>query len=479
MGERIINFITILRQSNIRISISESIDACNALKICDIFDKDQFKTVLKSTLIKDQSNLEIFDKIFDLYFSEPLDKEKQEEMTEEDFNNMLKNLKDSFDNSQFDQLGDPKGDSFNQPFEQDYSYNNNYDKDKQLKDMYTQGSESDMMEMAQQLANSTNFEFCNEFDININDMVNNILIKNNFEYTKSRIKSETRKSRQSEIDEKHNQFKKMLKEQIEKQLIKQLGQNMINEIIDNDNILDKDLASLSTDELEKIQQIIKKLAKKFSSHSSRKYKKAKNGNIDIRKTIKSSIKTGNVCSELRFKTKKKDKMELVVLCDISGSVWMYVDFMLQLVMAMQNVFDRVESYVFVDKILKITEDLNNKDVDIKNILDYILCSGKLGYGTDYANSFKEFSNEGQLFNKKTVLIILGDAENTNNNENGEDYLRIVSDQCKNVFWLNPKEKDRWYGGLSELYTYEKHCDGVYQSTTLRQIEEFVKNCIKL
>lgn len=477
MKERIVGFVRLLRDAGIRISIAESIESCKALGILDITDRTQFKIALKTTLVKQQSDLNTFDRIFELYFAEPVDKQQNEEMSSDEFEKMMSDMSQEMQNEEFQELADKQDQapSQNGPQDQSIDFGKSFDKQEEAKDLYKQGSESDLREKAKQLANSRKFEEWESEDVE--NTCDRIMIKNDMEYCKALAKNETRKSKHDEIEDKYDILKKFLKEEIEKAMVKQFGEEIITDLVDCENLLDKDLGQLTLDELERIQEIIRKLAKKLATHVSRKEKHAKSGTISIRRTIRKSIQFGTTSSELQFKNKKRTKSELVVLCDISGSVWMYVQFMLQLVIGIQNAFDRVESYIFVDNIKNVTEKILQSD-NMQRTVNSFLRDNSLGYGTDYGNVFKQFSKEPDLFNKKTVLIIMGDAENTGDTI-GADYLAQISDQCKAVYWLNPKDKQYWYDQYSEMGKYQEHCKEVYQCATLRHLEDFIKKLIRI
>ena len=476
MKERIVNFIRLLRESEVRISIAESIEACKALEICGLTDKQIFKIALQSTLIKRYEDLLIFNKIFNLYFTEPIMQNQLEEISQEEFKELIEQLEKQMKNDGFENLEQDNNQNKNKKPMPEFAVNaQEFDKEKQNKDLYKQGSESELKQKAQDMANSRKFEDWESEDID--GCCDRIMGENNMDYCKNIAKNECRKSKQCDVEEKYEKLKQCLKEEIEKAMVRQFGESIISDIVENNSIMDKDLSQLTLEELQKIQEMIKKIAKKLATHMSRREKRAKKGKISIRKTIQSSIKYGNTSSELRFRNKKKTKCELVVLCDISGSVWMYVSFMLQLVIGIQNVFDRVESYIFVDRIKNITEQIL-ESTNIKKNVENFLHDYSLGYGTDYGNVFKLFSQEKDLFNKKTVLIIMGDAENTGKTL-GDNYLKEVSEKCKVVYWLHPKNEQEWVNHYCKLDIYSKYCKEVYECSTLRQLEDFLKKLIKL
>jgi uncharacterized protein with von Willebrand factor type A (vWA) domain len=478
MKDRIVNFIRLLRDSNVRISIAESIEACKALQIGGITNKQIFKIALRTTLVKRSEDLPVFDRIFDLYFAEPTERQKQQEqMSEQDFQEMLEQMQQQMQQDEFQELNSEepsKNNKSQSPFPMENENFQEYNKHQKNVDIYKQGTESDLQQTAKELANSRNFEKW-EAD-NIDECCSRMMIQNDLEFSKCDAKRECRKSQQQEVEERYDKLKQLLKNEIEKAMVKQFGTSIITDIIENNSIMDRDLGSLSEEELKRIQDIIKKIAKKLATHVSRKEKHSKKGKISIRKTIRSSINYGNTSSELKFKSKKRTKSELVVLCDISGSVWMYVKFMLMLVIGIQNVFSKVNSYIFIDNIKNVTDKILESK-DLTKTVEEFINDYSLGYGTDYGNVFKQFADE-EVFNKKTILIIIGDAENTGKTI-GDDYLKIVSDQCKSVYWLDPQDPENWDNPYSELEVYKKHCKEVYECSTLRHLEDFIKKLIKI
>ena len=70
MQTKILDFISALRDNNVRVSLSESQDALNAVLTSPdlILNQDIFKQTLKCTLIKDTANIDIFNFLFDIFF---------------------------------------------------------------------------------------------------------------------------------------------------------------------------------------------------------------------------------------------------------------------------------------------------------------------------------------------------------------------------------------------------------------------------
>ncbi|HLY27057.1 MAG TPA: hypothetical protein VKQ72_12005, partial [Aggregatilineales bacterium] len=68
MDKRIVEFIRTLRAAGVRISVAESADAMDATDHIGLFDRDAFRSALKTTLVKEKSDSGTFEHFFPLFF---------------------------------------------------------------------------------------------------------------------------------------------------------------------------------------------------------------------------------------------------------------------------------------------------------------------------------------------------------------------------------------------------------------------------
>jgi uncharacterized protein with von Willebrand factor type A (vWA) domain len=59
--------------------------------------------------------------------------------------------------------------------------------------------------------------------------------------------------------------------------------------------------------------------------------------------------------ELRRRARRRRKVRLVLLCDVSGSMDLYSRFLLQFLYALQNVFGRVETFTFATRLTRVSD----------------------------------------------------------------------------------------------------------------------------
>src|SRR3990172_1483763 len=68
MESRILQLISALRASGVRVSLAESAEAFSAVDMMGIQERERFRISLRATLIKDARDLPTFDKLFPLFF---------------------------------------------------------------------------------------------------------------------------------------------------------------------------------------------------------------------------------------------------------------------------------------------------------------------------------------------------------------------------------------------------------------------------
>src|SRR5208282_2903648 len=135
-------------------------------------------------------------------------------------------------------------------------------------------------------------------------------------------------------------------------------------------IAEKSFYYLSEEELRKMQEAVQKLAQRLKNAIAIRRKRAKKGRFDIKRTLRSNLEYGGVPFKLRFERRKKERPQVVILCDVSDSVRNASRFMLQFVYSLQDLYSRVRSFIFVAEIGEVTESFRNNDA--KEALDVAL-----------------------------------------------------------------------------------------------------------
>ena len=72
------------------------------------------------------------------------------------------------------------------------------------------------------------------------------------------------------------------------------------------------------------------IAKKLANKYSRRYVRSKSqATIDLKNTIRQSLKKGGSVDQFLFKKQQKRKVNLILLCDVSKSMELYSKFLIE------------------------------------------------------------------------------------------------------------------------------------------------------
>ncbi|MGI9666465.1 MAG: VWA domain-containing protein, partial [Acidimicrobiia bacterium] len=106
---------------------------------------------------------------------------------------------------------------------------------------------------------------------------------------------------------------------------------------------DIDLMHATRDEIEEIERVVAPLTRRLATRLSQRRRHGRKGRLDVRKTIRRSLGHGGVLLDPAFKPPRTSKPEIVVLCDVSGSMATFARFTLQLTYAISSELSRVRS----------------------------------------------------------------------------------------------------------------------------------------
>ena len=227
--------------------------------------------------------------------------------------------------------------------------------------------------------------------------------------------------------------------------------------------------------LHEVHSLVRKMAKKLTNMHSRRKKNFRRGKLNIRKTIQDNWVNQGILFKLRWSYKKVDRPKILVICDVSGSVGAYARFMLMFLFSLTEVVSKIRAFVFSSHLGEVTDEF--KSSNLEHSIESAL--SKYGGGsTDYAHAFSDFVslciNE---IDKKTTVVILGDARNNFGPEKAE-LLKSVYERSKQVYWLNPEGKYRWNTGDSVMNTYSAYCTKVFECGTLEQLERVISTLLR-
>jgi uncharacterized protein with von Willebrand factor type A (vWA) domain len=227
-------------------------------------------------------------------------------------------------------------------------------------------------------------------------------------------------------------------------------------------------------DLAELRRTVAPLARRLAVRLSARRRMGREGRLDFRKTVRASLATGGVPVVTHHRPRKVHKPELVVLCDVSGSVAGFSHFTLMLTQALREHFTGVRAFAFVDSTDEVTRffrpgvDVADAVARIGREADVVSFDGH----SDYGNALEVFADRWPgAVGPRTSLLVLGDGR-TNYRRPGLPVLADLVRRSRSAHWLNPEPRRSWGSGDSAADRYGEVIDMV-ECRNAAQLAEFV------
>ena len=236
-----------------------------------------------------------------------------------------------------------------------------------------------------------------------------------------------------------------------------------------------DFTSARKADLAEMRREIYPLARRLATRMARERHARRRGPLDFRRTVRASVSTGGVPLTTHHKPKRPHRTELVVLCDVSGSVANFAQFTLMLVYALHEQFGKVRAFTFVDQVHEVT-DVFRPGADLGDVMGGLAArtaQAALWGRTNYGRAFTTFAEEyADALGPRSSLLILGDAR-SNYTDLGVDVLQDLAGRARHAYWLNPEHPRHWDTGDSAAGPYGAVVPMV-ECRNLAQLSDFVR-----
>lgn len=229
------------------------------------------------------------------------------------------------------------------------------------------------------------------------------------------------------------------------------------------------------DRLAELRRTVQPLARKLATRLAARRRRAARGTIDLRRTLRGSLSTGGVPMRPVLRRRRPARPELVLLCDVSGSVSGFSDFTMLLVQALHDQFSKVRVFAFVNRIDEVTRLLVHGAADPEGLGARIRAEATLtGWhgSSDYGVALGEFAElYGDAVGPRTTVFVLGDAR-TNMSDPNLPAVRQIAERARRVYWLNPEAHTQWGTGDSAAPAYAEAVE-MHECRNTRQLSALV------
>jgi uncharacterized protein len=258
-----------------------------------------------------------------------------------------------------------------------------------------------------------------------------------------------------EIRDRIARFRRMVTDEVRRRTAEQRGRDQVARTAVPKQTEQVEFLSAHAEQLAALRRTVQPLARRLASRLAVRRKRSKRGQLDMRRTLRRSMSTGGVPMRPAFRTRRPGRPELVILCDVSGSVAGFSHFTLLLVQALREQFSKVRVFAFVERADEVTH-LFEPGAELSGVMQRVLREADLvafdGH-SDYGGSFGSFAeNWGEAITSRTSLLILGDGR-TNYRDPNLTVLRRLAGVARHAHWLNPEPRRMWGSGDSAALRY--------------------------
>ncbi|HXZ02979.1 MAG TPA: VWA domain-containing protein [Stellaceae bacterium] len=235
------------------------------------------------------------------------------------------------------------------------------------------------------------------------------------------------------------------------------------------------LTTLDRGDFQRMHVLVRVLAKRLASKHARIRRRARRGQLDLRRTLRRNMATDGMLFRTSWKRQKIERPKVMAICDVSGSVASVARFLLLFLYSMHEVMAGLRAFAFSDRLIEVSDLLERNDIEpaIAAVLRAV------GFGSsDYGRSLEDFERGWlPLIDRQTSIIIIGDGRGNYANPR-TDILEAIHKRCKRLIWLNPEPRSLWGSGDSDMLRYRPYCHYAGVCNSLRHIERALTDLLE-
>ncbi|MFE0254177.1 VWA domain-containing protein [Streptomyces sp. NPDC059010] len=440
VAERLTSLVGALRAHGIRIGTSETVDAARAIEALGLMDRERLREGLAATLLHGPGGRQVFDPVFDLYFPRGVGAPEQKAAGRAALRDRLAEALAANDQALMGRLAVEAVDGFGG---------------------YGAAPGSDGWSSYQALERLRPQTL-------LARVRDNVRVQGGSSGFADRLLED-------EIRQRIEAFRALVAAEARRRVAERRGRDEIARRAVTPTADRVDFLYAGKAQLAELRRAVQPLARKLATRLASRRRHAARGTIDLRRTLRGSLSTGGVPMKPVLRRRRPVRPELVLLCDVSGSVSGFSDFTMLLVQALHDQFSKVRVFAFVNRIDEVTGLLEHGTADPEGLGARIEAEARLtGYhgSSDYGMALGEFAERyGDAVGPRTTVFVLGDAR-TNMSDPNLPAVRQIGEQARRVYWLNPEQRSLWGTGDSVAPAYAELVE-MHECRTARQLGALV------
>ena len=475
MDKPLADFVEMLRYSDVPVSISESVDAAETVRIFGYEDRGLLKTALAQVMAKSMEEHESFDRCFDEFFSYNINPNLAPDSEEEDVPSSEDSQSDLPEGEANDNEAAPGPASGGGEGGGGLSGEQSSGPATSLLDLLEQNDRTELamaMTAAANAANLRNIVLMTQRGLYTRRIMEGMgLDQVNKEISRRNKEGDTEGA--DRLNERLELLFDSVRDMVERQLA--LTSNGKAKQFRQDILKNVRLSNIEQRDFKHMRDLVRRMAKRLTDMNSRVRKVKNRGHLDIRKTMRRNVAYDGILFETHWKQKHKDRPKVIAVCDVSGSVAAVARFLLLFLYSLNEVLPKVRSFAFSGTLGEVTDlfDRYGPEEAVPMAIDEYG-----GRSTDYGQAMVDLKElVFDEIDNRTTVIFLGDGR-SNGSDPRADILKEIKQRAKRVIWLNPERKSIWGSGDSEMPRLAPYCTTAETCNSLNKLELIIRDLLK-
>jgi uncharacterized protein with von Willebrand factor type A (vWA) domain len=239
----------------------------------------------------------------------------------------------------------------------------------------------------------------------------------------------------------------------------------------------KSFDALEPHELAQLYRLMSRLELATPLRLTRRYEKGRRGErIDMRRTLRTSLRTGGHPIRLARRHRRVARRRLVLLCDISGSMEPYARAYLQFLACAAGSGPNAEAFVFATRLTRLTRALTSRNPELA-IQRAAAAAPDWSSGTRIGDALREFNDKHgrRGMARGAVIVILSDGwERGDPMLVGREMERLAR-LAHRIVWVNPRVSAGDFSVQSGgMVAALPHCDALVSGHNFHALGEVVE-----
>jgi uncharacterized protein with von Willebrand factor type A (vWA) domain len=236
----------------------------------------------------------------------------------------------------------------------------------------------------------------------------------------------------------------------------------------------KSFDALEPHELAQLYRLMSRLELATPLRRMRRYEKGRRGGrIDMRRTLRGSLRTAGDPIRLARRRRRIVPRRLVLLCDISGSMEPYARAYLQFLACAAGTGPNAEAFVFATRLTRLTRALASRNPE-RAIQRAAAAAPDWSSGTRIGDALREFNDRHgrRGMARGAVIVILSDGWERGDPELVGREMQRLARLAHRIVWVNPRVSSDAFsvqsGGMVAALPY---CDALVSGHSFQALGE--------